>query len=124
LKVRAKRLDEYPTLGRFLFTHTVEYDDTAVRKHLNGSEVAETLRTVLAAFDALGTFDPVAIEEAVRSVADARGVKAATVIHALRVAMTGKTVSPGLFDILSLLGREQVGVRIRAAIDLASAPVA
>ena len=123
LKVRAKRLDEYPTLGRFLFTHTVEYDDTAVRKHLNGSETADTLRAVLAAFEALGTFDPAAIEEAVRAVADARGVKAATVIHALRVAVTGKTVSPGLFDVLSLLGRGQVGVRIRTAIDLASSLV-
>lgn len=112
LKPRAKRLDEYVSLGRFFFDDDLEYDEAAVRKHLTPGGTDEHLRAVLAAFAVLGTFDPASIEEAVRSTADARGVKAGTLIHALRVCLTGKTVSPGLFEVASLLGRERVSRRV------------
>ena len=67
-------------------------------------------------------FDPASVETAVRLTAEARGVKAATVIHAARVSVTGKTVSPGLFEVLSLVGRAEVSARLRAAAELADAP--
>jgi glutamyl-tRNA synthetase len=121
LRVRAKRLDEYAVLGRFFFSDDLDYDPAAVAKHLSGADVAEHLKAVAAAVSTLDPFDPLAIEEAVRSVADARGVKAATLIHALRVALTGKTVSPGLFEVASLLGCERVERRIEAAIMRAAA---
>jgi glutamyl-tRNA synthetase len=54
-------------------------------------------------------------------VADATGVKAAALIHAVRVAVTGRTASPGLFDVLSLLGRERTHTRLAAALQLISA---
>ena len=73
----------------------------------------------LIAFDAacaeLATFDPASIEAALRAVADARSVKAASLIHASRVAVTGKAVSPGLFEVLALLGRIRVRERLVAA---------
>jgi glutamyl-tRNA synthetase len=116
LKPRAKRLDEYAVLGRFFFTDDLELDDAAVRKHLAPAGTAGHMTAVLAAFAALAEFDAASIEEAVRSVADARGVKAGTLIHALRVAMTGKTASPGLFEVASLLGRERVNRRVTAAL--------
>ena len=49
---------------------------------------------------------------AIVAAVEARGVKAGVLIHAVRVALAGKTVSPGLFDVLSLLGRERVHARI------------
>ena len=55
---------------------------------------------------------PPRLETALRPVAEARGVKAASLIHASRVAVTGKTVSPGLFDVLALLGRTRVHERL------------
>ena len=57
-------------------------------------------------------FDPASTEAALRATAEARGVKAATLIHAVRVAVTGKTVSPGLFEVLALLGRDRVHARL------------
>ncbi len=117
LKVRAKRLDEYPALGRFFFADDLEWDEAAVTKHLAAAGAVDNIAAVAAAFAALDTFDVGSVESAVRLTADARGVKAATLIHALRVAITGKTVSPGLFEVMALLGRERVGRRIRAAID-------
>ena len=68
----------------------------------------------------LPTFDPASLEASLRLVADARSVKAATLIHAVRVAITGKSVSPGLFDVLSLVGRERTRARLAAAIRMIS----
>ena len=76
-------------------------------KHLAPEETGARLTAVVAALAALETFDPASIEVAVRAVAEAQGVKAGTLIHALRVSLTGKTVSPGLFEVASLLGRER-----------------
>ena len=68
------------------------------------------------AIDAAPTFDAGSLEAIVRSVAEERGVKAGTLIHAIRVALTGKTVSPGLFDVMALLGRTRVHERVRTAL--------
>jgi glutamyl-tRNA synthetase len=119
---RAKRLDEFASLSRFFFVDTLEYDAAAVAKHLRAAGMDEHLAALEAAFDVLPTFDVAAIEEALRSAADARGVKAGSLIHAVRVAVTGKTVSPGLFEVLSLLGRERVRTRLAEARRLASSP--
>ena len=112
---RAKRLDDFAAQSRFFFVDTLEYDAAAVEKHLRATDMDEHLAALDAAFASLDTFDPVSIEAALRSVADARGVKAGSLIHAMRVAMTGKTVSPGLFDVLSLLGRARVRQRLAEA---------
>ena len=120
LKSRAKRVDDFSVLGRFFFDDTLEYDDGAVAKHLQVPGMAEHLVALDHALAELETFDPASAETALRAVADARGVKAASLIHAVRVAITGKAVSPGLFDVLSLLGRRRVHERMVVAIRLAS----
>jgi glutamyl-tRNA synthetase len=116
LKVRAKRLSDYPVLGRFFFTDDLDWDDAAVAKHLMADGIGETMEAVAAALSALETFDAASLEAAVRQTADARGVKAAALIHALRVAMTGKSVSPGLFEVMALLGPTRVKRRLSDAI--------
>jgi glutamyl-tRNA synthetase len=117
---RAKRLDEFASQSRFFFVDELDYDSAAIQKHLRVAGMDEHLIALGAALDALASFDLASTEEALRTVADARGVKAATLIHAVRVAVTGKTVSPGLFEVLSLLGRERVRDRLEAARHLAS----
>jgi glutamyl-tRNA synthetase len=117
---RAKRLDEFATQSRFFFIDAVDYDAAAVTKHLRAAGMDEHLHALDAAFTVLDSFDVASAEVALRSVADARGVKAASLIHAVRVAVTGKTVSPGLFEVLSLLGRQRVHARIAEARRLAS----
>jgi glutamyl-tRNA synthetase len=112
---RVKRLADVAVQARFFFADTVEYDPAAADKHLRVAGMEEHLQALVAAFDALPAFDVVSTEAALRSTADARGVKAASLIHAVRVAVTGKSVSPGLFDVLALLGRERVRIRLAAA---------
>ena len=122
LKPRARRLGDFAAQGRFLFTRAIEYDEHAVSRHLRVAGMREHLLALDAALAALPAFDPASVETAVRLTAEARGVKAATVIHAARVSVTGKTVSPGLFEVLSLVGRAEVSARLRAAAELADAP--
>lgn len=120
LKPRARRLGDFIALGRFFFADPVEYDPAAVDKHLRADGMREHLHALDAAFAELAGFDPASTEEALRLVADARGVKPASLIHAVRVAVTGKTVSPGLFEVLALVGPGRVRARLAAAIQLIS----
>jgi glutamyl-tRNA synthetase len=115
LKPRAKRLGDFVAVGRFFFASDIDYDEDAVAKHLHAPGMDEHLRALASALGALETFDAESTERALRRVADERSVKAATLIHAVRVAITGKTVSPGLFEVMSLLGRERVLARLSAA---------
>jgi len=120
LRPRARRLGDFVEVGRFFFTDGVQYDPAAVDTHLRAEGMAEHLAALDAAFSALLSFDVTSIEAALRASAAARGVKAAALIHAVRVALTGKTVSPGLFDVVFLLGRERTHERLAAARQLIS----
>ena len=118
LKPRAKRLSDFVSQGRLFLSRAVEFDPAAVDKHLRGDRIRNHLVALDAAFAELDTFDQVSTEVALRTTAGARGVKAASLIHAVRVAVTGKMVSPGLFEVLALLGRELVRERLAVAIQL------
>jgi glutamyl/glutaminyl-tRNA synthetase len=120
LKPRARRLDDFLIQGNFFFSDKVQYNPEAVEKHLRAPGIGARLTALQAAFSGLAAFDPASIEAALRSVADTLGVKAATLIHAVRVAVTGQVVSPGLFDVLALIGRDRVRARISTAVRLFS----
>ena len=121
LKPRARRLDEFAAIGRFFFADALELDDAAVAKHLRVDGMRAHLEALDAAWTALPSFDVDTAEAALRVAAEDRGVKAATLIHAVRVALTGRTTSPGLFEVAALLGRERTHARLRSAIGLLSA---
>jgi glutamyl-tRNA synthetase len=116
LKPRAKTLAEFADLGRFFFVDRLEYDEAAVSKHLKADGMRDHLAAVDAAFAALASFDPPATEAALRGVADSRGIKAGALIHAVRVALTGRTASPGLFEVAALLGKSRTRERLGAAL--------
>ena len=120
LAPRAKRLDDFTVKGRFFFAETLDWDPAAVDKYLRVDEMEGHLTSLEAAFQEVPTFDAVSTEAALRATADSRGVKAASLIHAVRVAVTGGSVSPGLFEVLALLGRDCVLGRLRSAMRLAS----
>jgi glutamyl/glutaminyl-tRNA synthetase len=115
LKPRVKRLDDFVSQGALFFGDAIEYDTAAVEKHLRAQGMDAHLDAIAATLAALETFDPASTETALRALAESRGVKAVVLIHAVRVAVTGKTVSPGLFEVLALLGRDRVSMRLAAA---------
>ena len=122
LKPRVKRLDDFVVHGRFFFTDAVEYDQAAVDKHVRIEGMPEHLAALDAAFAGLEHFDEASVEAALRATAESRGVKAAVLIHAIRVTVTGKAVSPGLFEVLVLLGPDEVHRRLTEMVELLSVP--
>ncbi|MBM3773467.1 MAG: glutamate--tRNA ligase [Acidimicrobiia bacterium] len=118
LKPRAKKLTDFVQLGQYFFADELVYDPTAVDQHLRAEGARDHLLAVQAALDDLDPFDVRTTEAAVRAMAESRGVNAATLIHALRVALTGRTASPGLFEVAVLLGRHRVLARISSAVAL------
>jgi glutamyl-tRNA synthetase len=85
----------------------VERDAAAVAKHLAAPDLGPHLRAWRARLADTAPFDPPTIESALRALADERGIKAGMLIHATRVAVTGQAVSPGIFEVLALVGRER-----------------
>ena len=122
LKPRVKRLDDFVSLGRYFFDDRVEPDRAAVSKHLLVDGMPDHLAALDRAFVDVAAFDAASTETALRTVADARGVKPPVLIHAVRVAVTGRTASPGLFEVLTLVGRDRVRARLQAAIQLITSP--
>ena len=107
VKPRARKLhDIVPQLVPFL-RDDVERDAAAVAKHLSAPDLVPHLSAWRAKLADTTPFDPPTIESALRTLADERGIKAGTLIHATRVAVTGQAVSPGIFEVLALVGRER-----------------
>lgn len=112
---RIKTVYDFADLAAFFFTEEVEYDPEAAKKYLN----KDTSGILAKAADRLGQlndFSAHSVENCVRLLADENKLKPAGIIHPLRAAVTGRTAGAGLFEILSLLGRERTVKNIKKAI--------
>jgi glutamyl-tRNA synthetase len=113
VKPRAKKLaDVVPQLRPFI-SDAIDRDPAAVAKHLSAPDLGPHLAAWRDRLAAVAPFDPASIEAALRALAEERGIKAGTLIHATRVAVTGQAVSPGLFEVLALVGRDRVLRRLQ-----------
>ncbi|HKT15267.1 MAG TPA: glutamate--tRNA ligase [Allosphingosinicella sp.] len=111
LKPRAKDLDELAESAAFLCkTRPLDLDEPAV--NLLGGEASQLLTHVHAALSGLKEWTAEAAEGAVRKVSEDAGVKLGQVAQPLRAALTGRSVSPGIFDVVMLLGREESLARV------------
>lgn len=115
LKERARNLDDFARQAKPYFVEDVEYDAEAVAKHWKKpEEVAERLRALRARYeDADWREEP--LETELRGLADELGVGAGKLIHPVRVAVTGMAVSPGIFEVLVMMGRERTLERLERA---------
>jgi glutamyl-tRNA synthetase len=112
VKERAKTLVELIQGADFLYTDGIRDLDAAAEKLLT-LEARDQLAAALPALEATDWTGP-ALEAAARSHAEANGLKLGQVAQPLRAALTGKASSPPLFEMLSLLGREESLIRLRA----------
>lgn len=120
-KPRLRKLDQFAVEAFPLLADDVTYDPAAVAKHLK-PEIREPLSALADAFERVPDFTSPALEAELRGLADSRQIKAGNLIHASRVAVTGRAASPGLFEMLELAGRDKVIARLRAAVTLAGQP--
>jgi glutamyl-tRNA synthetase len=111
LKPRAKTLNEIAEGAVFLFkARPLDYDERA--ETLLSGDAPRLLARLSAALTALDEWSAAATEAAVRGVAETAGVKLGQVAQPLRAALTGRATSPGIFDVLVLLGREESLARV------------
>jgi glutamyl-tRNA synthetase len=123
LKPRSRTIGDMVAGGRAFFADPVDYDPAAVATHLARPGVAQHLAVLAERLAEVDPFDRQALEAALRGLAAERGVKAGVLIHAARVAVTGRAVSPGLFEVLELLGRDRTLARLAAGERLAGEDV-
>jgi glutamyl-tRNA synthetase len=114
-KPRLTRLTSFAAEAGPFLTDEIATEEVAARKHLK-PELAAPLQELRAAFDALDPFTTTTTEQALRSVAERHTLKPAALIHATRVAVTGRAASPGLFEVLEIMGRPLVVQRMTAAL--------
>ena len=111
---RSRTLEDLAQQTMPFVREPVVYEEDAVTRHWarNPEATRDILTRLGDALEGVDGWSAEAVEPAVRGVADALGVGAGKVIHPLRVALVGQSSSPGIFDVLAVLGRERVLSRI------------
>jgi glutamyl-tRNA synthetase len=115
---RARRMTEVAPQFRFLVTEDVAYDDAAWAKVMSGDTAAIAVTGARSALGDLPGWDTDGIEAALRTMLDSAGLSASKGLQPIRVAVTGSSVSPPLFESLEALGRERALQRLAHASSL------
>jgi glutamyl-tRNA synthetase len=114
LKERAKTLRELVQVGRFYWERPRAYDPEAAARFL-GPAAGPRLDALIERLGTLTAFTPAAVEHAYRELTERLGLELVDLAQLTRVALTGGTASPPIFDVVALLGREETLARLRAA---------
>ncbi|GAN32466.1 MAG: glutamate--tRNA ligase [Candidatus Brocadia sp. AMX2] len=101
---------------RFFFADTIEYDQTAVGKFLKKEGVGELLKEVHSAISQVDNFDKKNLEDSLRALTEKLGIGFSKLAQPMRVAITGRSVSAGIFETMELLGKEKTIKRLNYAI--------
>ena len=112
---RAKLLSEVPPLVDFFFTDGLDYDQALLTGKLEKAQAAAILEKSIAILKAVPEWKTEPMETAVRPLVEEMGMKAGPFFGVLRVAVTGRTASPPLFQTMEVLGREKCLSRLEAA---------
>jgi glutamyl-tRNA synthetase len=116
-KSRGRTLREVATQMEPFLRDEIVYEPEAVKKHLKGDDLAARLGELHDVLAATEPFDVVTTEQALRTLAESRGLSAGKLIHPLRLALTGRGASPPIFDVAVALGKERALARLRAMIE-------
>lgn len=111
-KERTRTLEDLVSVYQIFFADNLEYDEKAVEKYLSKSNSKDIITKCVSAVQGLPKYDRQSIEDAYRKLADDMKVKPAELIHPTRVAISGKTVGAGLFDMMEIMGRDKVMKRL------------
>jgi len=116
LQTRSRTLVEMAASADFYFAENLQYEPEAAQKFLQ-PEAAAYLKEIATRIPAWGNFTKEGIEEFLKAYAQEKEIKLKVIAQPLRVALTGKTVSPGIDEVMVTLGKDIVIKRIHAAAD-------
>ncbi|MFQ5649222.1 MAG: glutamate--tRNA ligase [bacterium] len=117
LKPRVKRLSDVVSMSRYFFQDPQEYEEKGVRKHWKDPQLMVKFEELSGRLADLDIFTAAGIEPVMRGLAEEHGLSAAKLIHPTRLALTGVSFSPGMFEVMELLGKETVLRRLHTAMD-------
>ena len=112
LKARCKKLSDFARDARPYLTDDFDYDEKGVKKYLKREGLAADLLRLKDRYGGLSDFNQQTMEDELRALADELGISAAKLIHPLRMALVGVPVSPGVFEVAELIGREKTIARL------------
>ncbi|ATY84298.1 glutamate--tRNA ligase [Kyrpidia spormannii] len=116
VRERVHTLVEAVDAVSYFYRPVTEYDPKGVRKHLQRPETADLLQEARKVLEGAESWDTATLETLYRDLIAKRGIKGGELIHPTRLALTGRTVGPGLFEVMALLGREATLDRLAQAI--------
>jgi len=114
IQPRLKMIDDAQKFAGYFFSDAFEYEPKAMKKHWKG-DVRERLSAIIDMLEKCDHWTTDNLESSIRNLAKQLGVGAGKMIHPIRVALTGKMASPGLFEMMTFLGRETVLRRLKRA---------
>jgi glutamyl-tRNA synthetase len=115
LQPRTHSLVEMADAMQFYLVREITYEPTAARKFLT-SDMIEPFKKLISSLERLDVFDEANLERAFQEVASALAFKLGKIAQPVRVALTGQTVSPGIFEIIDVLGKATVMERLHQAV--------
>ena len=112
-----KKLSDAPEMLSFFFQERLAYDDAAlVQKGMDAEGTRAALEQAIATAESVGDWSVAPLESAYRALAPDLGIKTGQLFGTIRVAVTGRTAAPPLFDTLAVLGKDRCLTRMRAAL--------
>jgi glutamyl-tRNA synthetase len=115
LAPRSKTLEEMARAALFFYLDDIIYEEKAARKFLKAAALSP-LKLLTEKLGTLTTYNQENLEDVFKDVMDQTGLKLGKIAQPVRVALTGKTASPGIFEIIAILGPERVIPRLEKAI--------
>jgi glutamyl-tRNA synthetase len=115
LRERSKTLVEMAILAEFYFRSDFEFDEKAKKKHLTPN-MKESLEMLIAKLETSPELDEKGLEEIFKEIVSLKGIKLGALAQAVRVALTGKAVSPGIYEVMKILGKEEALNRLSRAL--------
>jgi glutamyl-tRNA synthetase len=115
LKERSKTLVEIADRAEFYFREEIEYEKEAAEKFLK-PDVVDIFEELIDGLKGVKAMSEAEVESLFRGIAQRRGIKLVKVAQPVRVALTGRTASPGLFEVIDILGKGQTIMRLQKAI--------
>jgi glutamyl-tRNA synthetase len=100
----------------FVPDHEMPYDEKDFQKRIAPPQSRELLAKFRAVLAGVEPFEPAPLEDALKMLVEQQGIKIGDIVHALRIAVTGKSIGPGVYDCLAILGRESTLARIDRAL--------
>jgi glutamyl-tRNA synthetase len=116
VRTRVKTLAEIADASDYFFSDDFTYEEKGVRKHFSKSGVDRLLSAAAQRLEPLEPYETRVLEDAYRDLSTKLGVSAGEIIHPTRLALSGRTMGPGLFELMAVLGKKKTLQRLERAV--------